>query len=123
MGEALSYEYLIRAAYNIGRFEITAANADIYRGLHRSFVEYRDNNDTNLNDKLLFNYAFDCGEVATNIKNAIYKFEKDLSSQLSEDDKNELNKICSLLNNTNINGIDDSIERVHVIFQKYNRIA
>ncbi|WP_312922132.1 hypothetical protein [Empedobacter brevis] len=123
MSKALDYEYLIRAGHNVSRFEITAANADIYRGLHTSYVYYRDNNDANLNDELLFKYAFDCGEIATNIKVAIYKFEKDLSTQLSEDDKNEINKICSSLNNANITLIDEAIERTYVIFEKYNRFV
>lgn len=123
MSKALDYEYLIRAAHNIGRFEIIAANADIYRGLHTSYVYYRDNNDANLNDELLFKYAFDCGEIATNIKVAIYKFEKDLSTQLSEEDKHELNEICSLLNNTNIDGIDEAIERTQEVFINNGRLA
>lgn len=120
---ALRYEYLIRAGHNVGRLAIPAAHADIYRALERSFVMNRDNNDVFRVEELLFEYAFNCGEVVTNILNAIWQFEKDFENQLQEIDRNELNQIEDLLSSAKMAEIDSAIELTEVVFRRHGRIA
>ncbi|MFC0342994.1 hypothetical protein ACFFH5_02120 [Epilithonimonas hispanica] len=120
---ALRYEYLIRAGHNIGRLAIPAAHADTYRGLERSFISFRDNTDQTKNTELLFQYAFDCGEVVTNISNAIWKFERDFEGKLSQDDKDLLDEIEILLINAKIEKIEEAIEKAEVLFRKFGRIV
>ena len=120
---ALRYEYLIRAGHNVGRLEIPAAHADTYRALERSFVRHRDNNDPSKIEELLFEYAFDCGEVVTNISNAIWKFEKDFDNQLQDVDKDDLNQIEELLINAKMAEIDRAIELTEIVFRRHGRIA
>lgn len=116
---ALRYEYIIRNGHNVKRLEIPAAHADTYRGLESSFVRERDNKDVINNEELLFEYAFNCGEVTTNLKNAISEFEKRFDVQLSDVDKEELNDIENLLIYGKMEEIDQSIDLIENVFRRH----
>lgn len=116
---ALRYEYIIRNGHNVGRLGIPAAHADTYRGLERSFVRERDNKDATKNEELLFEYAFNCGEVTTNLNNAITEFEKRFDGQLTDVDTAELNDIENLLINGKMDEIDQSIELIENVFRRH----
>ena len=118
---ALNYEYLIRRAFQCGRYGVPGANADVFRALERSFVFNRDNSDISLSEKLLFNYAFGCGEVATYIITAIEKFAKDFEENLTAEQNEEVEDLISLLNNSRIEQIELAIERAQVLMIAYGR--
>lgn len=118
---ALNYEYLIRRAFQCGRYGVPGANADVFRALQRSFVLYRDNNDINQNVELLFNYAFGCGEVAAYIITAIEKFANDFEENLTAEQNEEVEDLISLLNNSRIEQIELAIERAQVIMIAHGR--
>lgn len=118
---ALNYEYLIRRAFQCGRYEVPGANADVFRALERSFVLNRDNNDYRQNEELLFNYAFGCGEVATYIVTAIEKFTKDFEKSLTAEQNEEVEDLISLLNNSRIEQIEEAIERAQELMIAHGR--
>lgn len=120
---AIRYEYIIRAAHKVGRLGIPAAHADTYRGLETRFTKHRDNKDASKNDELLFEYAFYCGEVTTNLNNAIWQFEKDYENQLTQQDKDELNDIENALIYGKMDEIDASIELIENVFRRHGLIA
>jgi hypothetical protein len=120
---ALQYEYIIRNAHQVGRLGIPAAHADTFRGLERSFIRQRDNKDIEKNDELLFEYASNCGEVVTNLNNAINAFEKRFDGKLTDQDKEELNDIEDLLINGKMDEIDKSIELIQKVFKRHGLIA
>jgi len=113
--DALNYEYLIRRAFQCGRYGVPGANADTYRALERSYVLSRDNNTPALHDELLIKYAFDCGEVSTYINVAVEKFSKDFEEQLTEEENQEIEDIISLLHEATMVEIDQAIERAEVL--------
>lgn len=118
---ALNYEYLIRRAFQCGRYGVPGANADVYRALEMSFVLNRDNNDINQSEKLLFNYAFGCGEVATYMITAIDKFAKDFEEHLTAQQNEEVEDLISLLNNSRIEQIEQAIGRAQELMIAYGR--
>jgi hypothetical protein len=118
---ALNYEYLIRRAFQCGRYGVPGANADIYRALEMSFVLNRDNNDIDQSEKLLFDYAFNCGEVATYIITAIEKFANDFEENLTAVQIEEVEDLISLLNNSRIEQIEQVIVRAQELMIAYGR--
>jgi hypothetical protein len=118
---ALRYEYLIRSAFQCGRYGVPGANADTFRALESSFVYYRDNIIPATKDTLLFNYAFDCGEVSTYIVTAIEKFSIDFDSQLNAVQNQEIEDIIMLLDNSNITKIEEAIERSEALMVAFGR--
>jgi hypothetical protein len=118
---ALNYEYLIRRAFQCGRYGIPGANADVFRALERSFVLNRDNNTVNQSEELLFDYAFACGEVATYIITAIEKFTKDFEENLTAEQNEEVEDLISLLNNSRIDQIEQVIERAQALMIAHGR--
>ncbi len=120
---ALRYEYIIRAAHKVGRLGIIAARADIYRGLETRFTRHRDNKDAAKNEELLFKYAFYCGEITTNLNNALWQFEKDFDQQLTDKDKEELNDIETALIDAKMEEIDASIELIENVFRRHGILA
>ena len=119
---ALVYENIIRNAHQVGRLGIPAAHADTFRGLERSFIRQRDNKDNEKNDELLFEYAFNCGEVSTNLNNTINAFEKSFNEQFTHQDKQEINDIEELLINGKMAEIDQSIELIKKVFKRHGII-
>jgi hypothetical protein len=118
---ALRYEYLIRSAFRCGRYGVPGANADTFRALERSFVIHRDNQISATKDTLLFNYAFDCGEVATYIITAIEKFAIDFDQQLNVVQNQEIEDIRMLLDNSDIIKIEEAIERSEALMVAFGR--
>lgn len=118
---ALNYEYLIRRAFQCGRYGVPGANADVFRALEMSYVLNRDNNDINQSEILLFNYAFGCGEVATYIITAIDKFANDFEENLTAEQKEEVDDLISHLNNSRIEQIEHAIQRAQELMITYGR--
>lgn len=120
--EAMRYEYIIRAAHNVGRYGIPAANQDLYSGLESSFIKQRDNNDNQKDNELQFNYGFHCGEVAASIDQALWQFEKDYKDRIIQIDKDDLAAIRDLLNKGKIEQISESIEIIKSLFNRHGLV-
>lgn len=120
---ALRYEYVIRAAHQVGRLGILAAHADAYRALERNFVLNRDNADQALKDKRLFEYAYMCGEIATNFQHALEAFEKNVDRELDDRDKEIISEIDNLLVYTEMEQLDEIIEKFEELLRRHNRIG
>jgi hypothetical protein len=118
---ALNYEYLIRRAFQCGKYGVPGANADVFRILERNFVLNRDNNNVKQSEELLFDYAFNCGKVATYIKTAIEKFAKDFEENLTAEQNEEIEDLISLLNNSRIEQIEEAIERAQTLMIAHGR--
>ena len=118
---AIRYEYIIRAGHSIGRLEIPAAHADTFRALERSYVINRDKNEDASNEELLFNYAFYCGEITSNISHAVFQFEKDFSDKLSDEDKEDLNNIDDILSKAKMENIDEAIGLIETVFRRHGK--
>jgi hypothetical protein len=118
---AIRYEYVIRIGHNIGRLEIPAAHADTFRALERHYVENRDRRNGNNDEELLFNYAFYCGEVSSNISHAIFQFEKNFHNNLSDEDRDDLNKIDELLSKAQMEQIDEAIHLIEIVFRRHGK--
>ncbi len=120
---AIRYEMIIRHAHDVNRLGIPAAHADTFRGLERNYIRYKENNDSAENDELLFQYAFDCGEVSTNLNNALWKFEKRFENKLSDQDKTEMDEIETQLINADMDSIDNAIEKIETLFKRHGLVA
>lgn len=121
--EAIEYEYIIRAAHKVGRLGIPAANADTFRGLERNFVSYKENTDKSKELDYLFNYAFYCGEISTNLNNALWQFEKNFEKNLTQEDKDELDRIEALLSKARIEQIVEALELIKILFSKHEIVS
>lgn len=119
---ALRYEYLIRAAHQVGRLEIPAAHADTYRGLERAFVLNRDNTNPQQQGTILFEYAYFCGEVATNLSNAIWKFEKDFGNNFTQEDKDDLSQLEDLMVYPQMEEIDIIVDMFENVLKRHGRV-
>lgn len=100
--EAIIYENFIRQVYSCSRFEVEAANADIYRRLEvadRAYDDYiKDENNSNNDDQELGFYAgFHTGIVTTHITAALGKIVNDKKELLSEDQLLTLTKVLPLI--------------------------
>ena len=71
----------------------------------------------------MFEYAFYCGEVTSNLNNAVWQFEQDHNKQFTEQDRNELNEIEETLIDAKMNEIDESIELISNVFRRHGLIA
>lgn len=120
---ALRYEFVIRAAHKVGRLEILAAHADAYRALERNFVLNRDNLEQTQANKRLFEYAYICGEIATNLQHALGAFEKNVDKELDERDNEIAGEIDNLLVYSEMNELDDAVKLFEELLRKHNRIA
>lgn len=121
--QAIEYEYIIRVAHKVGRLGIPAAHADTFRGLERNFVSNKENTDKSKESDFLFNYAFYCGEISTNLKNALWQFEKNFENNLTQEDKNELDKIEALLSKGKMEQINEALELIKILFIKHEILS
>jgi len=118
---ALRYEYLIRAAHQVGRLEIPAAHADTFRALERTYILYRDNNSKE--GDVLFEYAFFCGEIATNLSNAIWKFSNDYEGQLTEEDNADLANLEDLMIYPKMQEIETILETFEGLLRRHGKVV
>jgi tetratricopeptide (TPR) repeat protein len=120
---ALRYEYVIRAAHQVGRLDILAAHADAFRALEINFTINRDNNDAAKSNKTLFEYAYMCGEISTNLQNALDAFEKNIGKELDDNDRDMMNDIDNLLIYTEMKELDQAVELFENFLRKHGRVA
>lgn len=114
---ARTYEKLICKAHNCDRWGISGANADNYRGLIEAFILWQDMQrkpDISLKDVEVYfgRYARKCGAISAYIETAIDIIGKEYDNRMSDEQKKELNDIKSLLRESYMEQIDDSICRV-----------
>jgi hypothetical protein len=109
---ALRFEYLMRRAFQCGRYGVPGANADIFRALESNFVRFRDNTNADSHDECLRKYASYCGSVSTYIETAIEKFAKDYDKKLTAKQNQEVEDLLTLLyDDATIETIEQVIDR------------
>ena len=119
--DAMNYEYLIRRAFQCGRFGVAGANADIFRSLERSYGLYTREKELKAAAKpkewnksieeLALEYGRKSGEVAAFLDSAISKVLHDYENRLSPEQKEELNQCLSDLFEPSFDDILHVIER------------
>ncbi len=102
MADAMSYEYLLRRIYQIGRFDSPDINADVYRALEQSERSYTldlENikkkqpriNAKNI-DELAYEYRVQCRKVWSIIEVAITSGIKKHKGTFTESEVKEMEK-------------------------------
>lgn len=110
--DAMNYEYLIRRAFQCGRFGVAGANADIFRRYERLHSEYlQDKMDLNNLSK----YMMCVGEVSAYIKMATSIVRKNHTASISDAQKTELENVETLLFSTDKNRIVEAITRAEKV--------
>lgn len=119
--DALSYEMLIRRAFQCGRYGVKGADADIYRRLERAEILYRtekENKEKGLPkqwnetiEDLAFKYGQKCNEVCNYIGIAINKVLKDYSTKLSDVQKRKLESYAVELSGADLKKIESIIDK------------
>ncbi|KAB1061466.1 hypothetical protein [Salibacter halophilus] len=126
--KAMEYEYLIRKAFNCGRFGAPGANADIYRRYERNKGLYESETDAVKNNKprkwnqpiedLAYEAGRKEGEVVAHINNALDHVEKHYQDELTSEQEKELSDCKSELLEPSKEKIDKVIDRVHEVFSE-----
>lgn len=112
---AMSYEVLMRKAYNCGRNFSKGADADIYRRLERAVI-YKESGRYNKTITDLENdYIKAFEEVAYNIEKAINRILFNRSLSLSKEQRTELNE-CKISLDTR------AMELMIKVIEKVNKI-
>lgn len=107
MEKAMYYELIIKRAYNCGRYGTEGANADIYRHLGRLSI-YKDENAIELKK-----FYIEYGTVKTYLILALNKILKDNEDILNEEQKTELEKVKSIIDNDyRIEVLDNAIDKI-----------
>ncbi len=119
--DAMSYEYLIRKAYNCGRGGAGGkAEATIYRKMERAENALKTRMSTTANGDLEYDYRSAAIEVSMNVNDALREVISD--SFLAEKNKNTKKRLEELANkismNTDRKTIDEIIEEAHEIFKE-----
>lgn len=126
MEKALIYELIIRTAFNYhGRTFLNGAEADLFRGLERRYVHYKEVikakaaskiSDEDFNNSL-YEYAFHAGQIATYLDNAVTQI---ISNPDTPDEDKEKLKSCksNLFNSITIEEIDKQIDQLKNIVLK-----
>lgn len=121
MVDAMTYEYLIRRAYQCGRYGVSGADADIYRAYERKEIIYRKDKEAIENgtprirtgsiDDLAHEAGIASGEIATHLESAIEKVLKDYDNQFNQNQKDILQDCIDKLLSPTKDNIEDAIQR------------
>ncbi len=119
--DALSYEYLIRKAYNCGRGGADGkAEADDYRKLERAERMIEIRNSTKSLDDLKYDYRKSAVKISMNISEALRKVEN--TFYFTDENKQYKQLLSKLSNEVSMSmdkkAIDKVIEEVEDIFMK-----
>jgi len=107
----MQYEYTIRGCHHTTRYGVPGADADVYRHLVGKYVTERDNKVAEKSKKLLWDYAFACGEISTYLYTAIKAFQREHDEALKEHEREAIDDIYHILQNATIKEIDEAIEK------------
>jgi len=106
---ARMYEIIVTSAFQCERFGVPGADVSRFENLAINFARLRDKKNPDEHEENLQKYAFSCGSVAAYIETAIGVFCKD--KQLTEEQKQEVNDISTLLHYATIEQIKEAINR------------
>ena len=119
--DALSYEYLIRRAHQVGRFGVAGGDADTFRRFERSYTLLTTEKDLAAKgqpkqwnksiEELSLDYATNAGKISAYIDTAIEKVMKEYADKLS-DDQYEVLEQCK------IQLIDPTYEKICSVIKK-----
>lgn len=120
--DALSYEMVIRRAYQCGRYGSTGANADIYRAFEMAYREFDDKvngrfvNSTETLQQLAYKAGHEAGRVAAFIDDAIDKALNTFGSKMSDEQKTVLTDVKVTLFYPDKTKIESAVDRVSQVF-------
>lgn len=113
---AMSYEFLIRSAYQCERYGVAGANVDIYRNYYRSegnYIDKKNNAKSSMSLKsikeLYGDYIKQAGAVSTYIKGAIQTIEKN-NPNTSDEQNKQLEEAKKLLTNIDTVSMNKAVE-------------
>lgn len=119
--DALSYEYLMRKAYNCGRGGANGkAEADLYRKLERAESMLKTRNSTKSQDDLEYDYRKAAVEISMNVSEALKKVENEFYfTKANDKHKQRLGELSSNISmNMDKATIDKAIGEAHNIFKE-----
>lgn len=89
MDNSMSYEYLIRRIYQVGRYGVRAADADIYREFLSNYHLYKmqDDSDKKRTDDLQYRYQVSLNRIWNYIQEAIVDGNRKHANKLTENEK------------------------------------
>lgn len=115
----MTYEYLIRRCYNIGRYGKPCADADIYRSLQRCAIELNDTGGkkySNGLDKTTAEYKKELGKVIECTIKALEASIARFKSELSDDDKTTLRISINDLANADMQTLEKVMSESEAVF-------
>lgn len=126
--DAIGFEYLIRKAYNCGRFGAPGANADIFETYEIAQIRYRENLEAEKKKKpktwdkpmeeLAFIAGCEAGEVATYINVALEHVNKKYHNELNEKQKEGFEECRMLLTEPTEKNIGDALQKGHELLEE-----
>jgi len=119
--DALSYEYLIRKAFNCDRGGANGmAEADIYRKMERVENAIKMRMSASSNGDLEYNYRSAAINISVNVSEALRKVSKDFHFESKNQNlKQRLQKLADNVSmSTDRKIIDDTIKEAHEIFKE-----
>ena len=119
--DAMSYEYLIRKAYNCGRGGAGGkAEATIYRKMERAENALKMRMSATTNSDLEYDYRSAAMGVSMNVNDALRKvISGSFFSEKNKKSKKRLEELASIIAmNTDRKTIDEIIEEAHGIFKE-----
>jgi len=119
--DALSYEYLIRKAFNCGRGGANGmAEADIYRKMERVENAINMRMSTSSNGDLEYNYRSAAINISVNVSEALRKVSQEFHFESKNQNlKQRLQKLAGHVSmSTDREIIDTTIKEAHEIFKR-----
>jgi hypothetical protein len=117
--DAMGYEYLVRRAYQCGRFGSPGANADIYRKMERAFYSLTI---PTVSNKTKEGLEYDCRHEAATVRSYVLDaINKGMKQIYDEADNEKLKLLKSKLHimEYDKNVLDEVIEEASGIFRKH----
>ena len=119
--DRMDYEYLLRAAYNSGRDVVRGINADVFDGLERKEIKYKNALKTSQNIKeATFQFGIKVGEVATQISMAIEHVLRERKDSFSKEQIDELKNCKYVL--FELNSDTDVVDKICEIIERVNKV-
>lgn len=118
--EAMNFEYLIRGAFQCGRYGMPGANADIYRSFEHACYNYdrRDQLKSEKKEEAIFEYARYIGIITTHIEHAIDNILKEYKDTISNAEETILKGTDNLFIEPNRDKIEKYFKAIEPILIK-----
>lgn len=125
---SISYEYLLRRAYQCGRYGASGADADVYRAfLRKAEIYFNDKcaidsltpRRWNITEEELFaDYMVAAGQISSYIRMAIKHAKRMYEDQITASQFEQLEVIEISLRHPDLDILNSSITNLNVIFEE-----